>query len=338
MSLPFVSFPSIESFHNAVKAVKAYPHITGGSNIVKYRGKIKLHGTNAGVRVAVDGSGRFAAQSRTQIITPQADNVAFAKWVHEQEAYWLELSKTYASMGLTEDVTIFGEWCGPGIMKGTAINQIQKKAFVVFAVVFGNAETGGMVVSPDTIANLVGPNPDIYILPWYGETITADFENRAQLQGVVDQLNKVVEEVEPCDPWVKKVFGIEGTAEGVVYYPSENEDIPRKRFSDLAFKAKGEKHKVVKTRESVQIDPEVAASTEEFVTMFVTEARLEQGVTATGGTFDLKNMGNFLKWFGQDVLKESVAELEAAELTWDQVNKAVQTKARNWYMEKAKTV
>ena len=39
----FVSFPEIESFHNAVKAVKQYPHIAGDGN-VPYCGKIKLHG------------------------------------------------------------------------------------------------------------------------------------------------------------------------------------------------------------------------------------------------------------------------------------------------------
>lgn len=46
-------------------------------------------------------------------------------------------------------------------------------------------------------------------------------------------------------------------------------------------------------------------------------------------------MGPFLKWFGQDVEKESKAELEASGLKWDQVAKEVQVAARNWYKAKA---
>lgn len=38
----FVSFPSIEGFHNAVKLTRSYPHLA--SSPVNYKGKIKLHG------------------------------------------------------------------------------------------------------------------------------------------------------------------------------------------------------------------------------------------------------------------------------------------------------
>jgi hypothetical protein len=104
------------------------------------------------------------------------------------------------------------------------------------------------------------------------------------------------------------------------------------------FKAKGEKHKVVKTKEAVQVDPEVAKSIGDFVTMFVTEARCEQGLNAIGNVLDMKKTGDFLKWLSQDVLKESTAELEASQLTWEQVQKAVQVAGREWYSRKVKTI
>lgn len=321
--MEFVGFPDIEGFHNVVRAVAAYPHIAKPP--VNYRAKIKLHGTNAGVRVK---DGVVVAQSRTQLITPQSDNAGFARWLQSKEDLFRGIK--------LNDVTVFGEWCGPGIMKGTAINKIPGKIFAIFAVVVANTE---MIVCPEQIRALFGElPPDVHVLPWYGKILNADFDSRESLRQVAEVANGVVTEVEPCDPWIKATFGVEGTGEGVVYYPSVGQTIPRKRFSDLAFKAKGEKHQVVHTKEAVQVDPEVAASIEEFVMLFVTEPRLEQGVAATGGVYDMKNMGPFLKWLSGDVLKESKAELEASGLTWNQVQKVVQTAARAWYMGKSKTI
>lgn len=68
--------------------------------------------------------------------------------------------------------------------------------------------------------------------------------------------------------------------------------------------------------------------------LFVTPARLEQGVTqACNGEYDLKKIGDFIKWIVADVKKESVVELERANLTWSQVNKAVMNAARDWYRQ-----
>jgi hypothetical protein len=335
----FVSFTEIEGFHNVVKTVQVYPHVAGTGK-VPYRGKIKLHGTNAGVRVK---NGEVEGQSRSQIISLKSDNSGFARWLEDKKDFFAKIK--------LDNFTIFGEWCGRGIMKGTALNKLDKKIFAVFAIVIGDspvlveghegdADYREFIHNPAVIEELLAGRPDdVHILPWFGETYEANFNDRDTLVKLVDDLNKVIEEVEPCDPWVKTVFGVEGTGEGVVYYPYANEKtITYKQFKDLAFKAKGEKHKVVKTKEAVQVDPEVAKSIEEFVTMFVTEPRLEQGVAALGGTFEIKNTGNFLKWLSTDVLKESVDELEASGLTWEQVNGAVQVAARSWYIAKSKAI
>jgi hypothetical protein len=107
----------------------------------------------------------------------------------------------------------------------------------------------------------------------------------------------------------------------------------------MLFKAKGEKHQAVKTKAPVQIDPEVAQSIDDFVNLFVTTARLEQAVIAVGcDRFEMPQIGAFLQWFMADVQKESLAELEAAQLSWKDVNKAVMKSAREWYQEKAKSL
>ena len=320
----FVSFPEIEGFHNIVKFVKAYNHLYPGP--ITYRPKPKLHGTNAGVNVE---KGQVRAQSRNNFITPQKDNEGFAQWVSFFNSYWSSLP----------DGVVFGEWCGPGIMKGVAVNQIPSKVFAVFAVRKGD----DMIVEPAEIAKHLGKTPEgVYVLPWYADEITVDFDNEVDVRAVPDTINPLVAEVERVDPWVKENFNIEGVGEGLVYYPrvdlTDSEAIPAQLFKHFAFKAKGEKHRVVKTKESVQIAPEVAESISAFVTMFVTPARLEQGLQAIGGVTLPQNVPQFLKWMGEDILKESKAELEVSKLEWGQVQKAVQIAARKWFIDQCKAI
>jgi hypothetical protein len=97
------------------------------------------------------------------------------------------------------------------------------------------------------------------------------------------------------------------------------------------FKAKGEKHRTAGTRTAVQVDASVVASVDELVSLMVTEARLHQGVAAVGGR-DAKLTGKFLAWITADVRKESVAELEASGLSWAQVEKPIQVRARAWFL------
>jgi len=327
--MEFVSFPSIESFFNVVKLTKSYPNLA--QKPINYRGKIKLHGTNAGIRIH---NGEVLAQSRTQIISPTNDNAGFARWVESSKDFWSKIS-------YLDEITVFGEWCGPGIMKGTAINQVPNKLFAVFAIMVGNAEIekedfNPLIVEPEEIKSILGDLPnDVHILPWYDNGFSVDFIN-SDLQTLVDNLNKEVSIVEPEDPWVKSTFGISGTAEGIVYYPTIDGKVWRKLFSNFAFKAKGEQHKVTKTKEAVQLEPEVAKSIEDFVNLFVTDARVEQGISVCG--LDVKNTGAFLKWFNADVKKESVSELEVSNLKWDDVQSAVQNKARLKFIEKTRKV
>jgi len=313
-----VKWTKIVSFHNIVKSIRTtfqdteipYP-------IVTYRAKIKLHGTNAGVRIDSDG---VIAQSRTQDISQQNDNVGFAKWVANNENYFAQFDR---------GIVIFGEWVGPGIQKGTAINQISNKSFCVFAIQIEN----NMIVDPSHITQLCEKQhkPDnMCILPWATKSQTIDFSNHDALVKFIDCVNNKVHTVEECDPWVKEEFNIEGIGEGLVYYPQDS-------TTQYIFKAKGEKHQVKKAKKPAQIDPDVLANIDEFVLSFVTLPRLQQGASeACGGKYDVKLMGSFLKWFGNDVKKEGVDELEASGLEWKQVARAVSFKARGWYLLRAK--
>ena len=328
----FNPFPSIEGFHNIVKAIEKYPPLLTVNPIV-YKGKIKLHGTNAGVQIK---GNEYVSQSRSQIITPTNDNSGFAKWVETRKDFWQGIGN---SLLPDTEITIFGEWCGPGIMKGTAINQIPNKVFAVFTIVVGNLINGVVIANPDDILLTLSNDSsntlpdDIKVLPWIDQSFTVDFTNRDSLQKTAQDISALVQQYEPCDPWVKSIFGVDG----IVFYPTGTiGPASRKFFSDFVFKAKGDKHKVVKTKEIVQVDPEVVATIDQFCKMFVTNARCEQGLAAIGGVADIKQMGAFLKWMGQDIVKESADELEASGLEWSDVQKAVQTAAKFWLVAKSR--
>ena len=341
--IQFIKWTSIELLHNVrsnLAAIERTPVIT-------YRAKVKLHGTNAAVRVTTDG--QVAAQSRSQIITPQDDNAGFADWVSRNVDYFYQLKSN-------SDLTIFGEWCGSNIQKGVAIAQIKRKVFAVFAIQYGgvNGQLARLEIRPEKIRNVLPEQEDIFVLPYYGEPVRLDFGNKERLQAATEQINSMVAAVEKVDPWVKETFGVEGTGEGLVMYPETDELVFREGYTELIFKAKGEKHRVVKNKQAVQIDPEVARSIKEFVDLFVTEARLEQARDAVAspvvlrrsarmrcaegcdGELNMRKMGQFLKWISLDIQKESQAELAAANLTWKQVNKSLSTAARKWYENKVK--
>lgn len=341
----FNKFPSIDNFHSLRKGLTKSAYYTPDFPI-GYRGKVKLHGTNAAVTFAVDD--RICAQSRSRIIAPGNDNMGFAAWVEENMDWFVSLQDLPAKHGFERPMTIYGEFCGKGIMKQVAISGIDRKIFAIFAIQFGETpsedqeSTTSVMVDPETIAKFLGETPeDIHILPWIDEVITINYSNVDTMQIAVDKLNTLVEEVEACDPWVKKVFDVDGIGEGLVLYPAsfiqDNGLMLRNKFSNFTFKAKGEKHQVTKSREAVQLDPDVVESISAFADKFVTEGRLEQGVREINrGQFEFEHkfIGPFIGWFSKDVHKESVTELELSGLDWRQVNKEITRRAREWYLKK----
>ena len=338
----FNKWTSIGGFHNVRKTLNTYDLHNGP---ITYRGKVKLHGTNAGIAIAPDGT--ITAQSRTSALSYRDDNAGFAKWVFEEQLYWADLVGD-------EVVTVYGEWCGPGIQKGTAINKIESKVFAVFAIQYGDAVTDDdgqahalIVIDPDAIKQMLSKSIDgiidgVMVLPWYGDEVVVDYNDTPSLEAAVAHMNRVVEIIEGNDPWVKETFDVDGMGEGIVYYPvsfQNDGSLDRWHLSTFMFKAKGEKHKVVKTKKAVQIEPEVVASIDEFVALVTTNARLEQGAReVTGGdlVFEHRYIGPFLKWVGQDIQKETADELTASNLTWSQVVKNISTTARVWYIGKIK--
>jgi len=318
-----VSWGSIELLHNAVRTLT---HLTEQGRpfpVVTYRAKVKLHGTNCAVQVSDHD---IVAQSRTQQLSPEADYKGFAAWTHAHATFWRARA---AGLQPSSDqrLVVFGEWCGPGVEKGMAISQAPTKLFCVFAI----QATDRMITKPAEIqALLPEAPPELHVLPWEGDPITIDFGSRESLEQAAKVLSGRVAEIEHEDPWVKRVLGISGLGEGLVLYPTW----PTPHDPTLMFKAKGEKHRTAGAKVAVTVGAAVASSIDEFVALMVTDARLEQGLaTACDGTRDPKRTGAFLMWIATDVRKESVAELEASNLAWAQVEKAISARARTWFLK-----
>ncbi len=335
MSTQHVAWGSIELLHNVIRTLTHLNELGQAFPVVEYRAKVKLHGSNCAVQVLPGAA--IVAQSRTSLLTPQADYKGFAAWAHRHADYFGALAQPSDPAG-GAGLVLFGEWCGPGVEKGMAISQAASKLFAVF----GAQQSGRMIYEPEALRALLpaaGAPAELHVLPWQGEPISIDYGARAALDAAAEQLNALVAAVEKEDPWVKAALGISGLGEGLVFYPvrvdgaappAEMEALMR-----LMFKAKGEKHRTAGTKQAVQVDASVVASIDELVSLMVTEARLEQGLGAVGGLRDPKLTGKFLAWITGDVKKESVAELEASGLTWPQVEKAVQAKAKAWWLAPA---
>jgi hypothetical protein len=332
MTATHIAWNSIALLHNVVRTLNylaALPPGNGGKPLpeVGYCAKVKLHGTNCAVQVHTD---KIVTQSREIILTPEADLKGFSKWAHSHEASFRNLSP---------GITVFGEWCGPGIEKGMAVSALPTKIFAVFAVQLGYGDSASLITDPSAIDFLIAPLgiPGVYVIPWMpGVDFRIDYANKESVKKAADFLNGIVADVEAEDPWIKAVFGVSGVGEGVVLYPVVSSGcipISPEAVTGLMFKAKGEKHRTVASKEAVQVNPDVLASVDAFVKFAVTPARLEQGVqTACGGTREKRDTPKFIAWILADVQKESVAELEASGLTWAQVEKAVQTRARDWFV------
>jgi RNA ligase len=302
-----VAWGSIEQLHNVVKTAEHF-----GVGALEYRAKVKLHGSNCAVQITPAGP---IPQSRNQLLTVEQDHKGFAAWVGSCVDYW----KT-----LAPGLVVFGEWCGPGVEKGTALSKLPSKMFCVFAVRDGEQ----MIYEPTALEALLPARPaDIHVLPWEGAPFTIDFVSRESLERTAKDLNARVAEIESEDPWVKRTFGVAGVGEGLVLYPIGSTPFD----PQYMFKAKGEAHRTA-GKKAVQVDATAAASIDEFVGLVITEARLRQGLEAVGGAFEGKQTGAFIAWISADVKKESAAELEASRLTWQQVERAVQHRARKWFV------
>jgi hypothetical protein len=316
----FTKFPSIESFANVWHTMNRKHNPLP----VTYGAKIKLHGTNGGVRIT--NAGEVTPQSRSRDLTLSDDNAEFAAWVLRHGQAWRDDANQYEG---TDTVTFFGEWAGNGIQKGDAVTKLSKKFFFLFAVQVGDTMYSEIPVFPEI--------DEVLVIPWFGAPFIIDFNDPASTNQQIDRINEQVEEIAEWDPFIKETFEIEGVGEGLVLMPYT--ETARDAFSALTFKAKTEAHRVKSSSKAVATRAELPTGVTDFASAFVNDARCEQGLQEScDGIAEKARTPTFLKWIGRDVQKESVLELSEMGLEWKDVAALVNKQAVRWFMQRCEMV
>jgi hypothetical protein len=332
-----IKFSHIGQLHNVVQVVTARREAGVAIERVAYRGRVKLHGSNAAIVCHADG---LRAQSRNREITPDDDNLGFAEFafskatvavIRKLEAELREATR----LAPEQPLALFGEWIGPGVQKGVGVAELPTRQWVLFAVAtrgedeehkryFEVPSLGDRFVHAGIHSIVDGPQ-------W---SVELDFGHRAALELASDAIEEATAQIDARCPWAAR-FGVEGVGEGLVWQPIGE------HFGDseLFFKSKGARHQVAARkpkgeRKSGLLDPEQLASVEAFVTYAVTGPRLAQGLDylrEQGLAIEMRSLGPYLKWLAGDILRECAAELEVSGLEWKQVAKPVNEAAKTWF-------
>lgn len=314
-----IKYPSIEHYRNIIRTVKSNNDYKGKDEngvaiynhtepypTLNFKGTVKLHGTNAGIVKRKTG---ITFQSRERELSLTSDNAGFMLAMSNKDLDFL-----FEGVDFIDYIAVFGEWCGKGIQKGVGICSLPKM-FVIFGY-----KVDGAWVNLSRYDNAQG----IYHInqfPTYN--ISIDFNNPEAMQNKLIELTLAVEEECP----VAKHFGVSGLGEGIVFECVED--------PTLRFKSKGEKHSSSKVKVLNSVDTEELESIKEFVEYAVTDNRLAQGmqylkdnVTANP---DQKNMGDFIRWVVNDIVKEEPDTIEKNQINMKKANKAVSSKCREYF-------
>jgi len=341
-----IKFRKIEQFRDAVKSVtnSAYyknakrdenGEIIPGQPVtwrlpeLEFTGTVKLHGTNSSW-VYDFNTETLVCQSRNRVLTVGDDNAGFALWTESFKDKLIEAIKEEYD-GITVDkLVVYGEWCGPGIQKGVALSQLDRKIFVIFesVLIFGDGEDETRVYNTDN--NVFTFERDdvhtIYEFPTY--RIKIDFNHPALAQNEMIAITEAVEAECP----VGKALGVSGVGEGVVWSYRGNPN-----SSGIMFKVKGEKHSISKVKTLASVDVEAYQNVIDFVNGVVTENRCNQGIDYLNEMnieVNVKATPDFLRWIVNDVLTEEATTIVENNLDGKTINREVAKKAREWFFAK----
>lgn len=313
-----IKYPKIEQFRSVIRDVRTrhdfkgkdengvaiYEH-TDPYPTLKFKGTIKLHGTNAGIAQYKD---RREFQSRERILSLTSDNAGFMLSMSAKN-----LDPLFEGIQFNESVVIFGEWCGGNIQKGVAIAGLPKM-FVIFGCLVDGEWVDYFYTDVEQNIYHIDQFPN-----WY---VDIDFNTPEAIQNKLIDLTLYVEERCP----VGLYFGVEGIGEGLVFTCTSD--------PTLKFKSKGEKHSSSKVKVLNSVDTEEISNIADFVEYSVTENRLKQGLEqlkANGFELNTKNTGEFIRWIVNDILKEEQDTILTNQINIKKANGQIASKAKQFY-------
>lgn len=346
-----ISFPSIVQYRQVIRHIQdrcKYHNIPLPT--LTFQGTVKLHGTNAGVVLLP--SNEIQVQSRERVITPLDDNAGFAMFVEKNKIYFKRLLDAflgYCDCDLFSDrasIQIYGEFCGGSIQKGIGLSYLPKK-FVIFSVrISENAESTEWL-SPSTVCGIfdsIKAPDDIHLItdfPTFYSSI--NFNTPEQYQNTLGELTQAVEKDCPVARYFLKDTKDVLTGEGIVWECiSEYNSGYNLPFTTkgLRFKVKGEKHSSSKVKTLAPVDIEKVNSINEFVSVVLTDSRLNQGLdNLKEHSKDLseRSTGDYIKWVVGDVLKEELDVIAASGWPARDITSALSKGAREFYFKHLNT-
>lgn len=328
-------YHKIPQFNSVVRDVSARSSYVGkddsGESIydstrskpkIKFKGSVKLHGTNAGIHYDVE-SKELRSFKRNGWCGKDGHH-GFPKYVEYYKNEFIDLLDSigtyYYKYGQKlKEIIIHGEWAGKGVQKGVAISELDK-AFYIFDIKVIDSDDNESYMDLDDINQTIFIHNDVHEIPrchvinliTFTKEIIIDFENPSLS---VPELERLTLEVEECCP-VAKQFGVEGIGEGIVwtgYGPTGDRYI---------FKVKGQKHSVTKIKTLAPVDLEKLNSVNAFVDYCVTENRVRQGMEYTQA-IDMTGTKDLIRWVINDIRDEETDTLNANGLTMKDVGSAL---------------
>ena len=347
-----IKFPSIEQFRNVVRNVQNRVRYDGKDEegnpkftnrplpTLKFRGTVKLHGTNAAIVLNPDDT--FTYQSRERELSLTSDNAGFMLAMEGKKdvvrQLFGDLAEALDSIDGVEynarepqtTIAVYGEWAGGNIQKGVAINGLEK-FFAIFAVRVIDGEGNSQWADIKKLQHCCFPKEGIFHIMQFGSwEIDINFERPEESQNALSELTLKVEEACPAG----KHFGQDGVGEGIVWTCVT----PGWEDSEFWMKVKGEKHSASKVKTLAKVDTEAIRAVNDFVDSAVTENRLVQGaqyvVRELGKPFDMTSMGDFIRWVYGDVIKEETDTIVANQLDPKKLGGPISNKARVWFQAK----
>ena len=322
----FVKFPSIGHLKTLCKEV---PFVKFPDDVdlhaIEYEGTVKLHGSHWDL-VSDSFAIEFQPQSRNRILTPEADNCGFAKFAIKNWVGFTNLFQIIRERSGGKHVMISGEICGPGVQSGVGISAQKEKFVVIF-----NVKVDNKWQAPEVWADLEDRSNRIFnIRRFQMFNIVIDMTDAMTSFEAIEEMTKQV----GADCPVARSLGTPGTGEGIVWIPKDPSVALQSR---LWFKSKTEEHMVTPARnkEPKPLSNSTLAAIE-FVDDNLTQARLKQGLDHLREFQmqpDMKNLGTFLKWLADDILKEEGRELSADVVKAGK--KIIAQRGREWYIRQS---
>lgn len=302
-----------------------------------YANDVLVHNSNGAVCYNVHDN--LWVQSRSNIITVENDNQGCAMFVERTRTDWLYIIDCLASEHDIDlenyTISIYFEFCGGNIQKNSAVSGLDKRA-----IIFEHFKVSPIEVESDESAKWYktladnewtsNPSTNIFnIMDFPTHEFDINFNSPELFQ---NDFIKMVERIEEESP-VGKQFGKDGNiGEGFVFsHLTENNEL-------IQFKVKGEKHSNSKVKTLKEVDLEKLGRLDKFVESICHSWRFEQALTEVFGSdyeknLDRRKLGEYLKWVGQDTVKEESDLIVESGFEMKEVMQKVNQKAKNYFMQ-----